>query len=107
MAKPAPKFPRAMKHGGYSNITLLPNEDAKAFKELHDDLREDLLPTGPLEEDIILSIARLLWRKQNMLTYQAVEWTQKEIGRIHTRYGSWFLSELGTDRRTAAEISGR
>ena len=85
MVKPATKFPRAMKHGGYSNITLLPNEDAKAFKKLHDDLRNELLPTGPLEEDIVLSIARLLWRKQNMSTYRAVEWTQNEISRIDAR----------------------
>jgi hypothetical protein len=84
MAKPSTNFPRAMKHGGYSNTTLLPNEDAKAFKKLHDDLRNELLPTGPLEEDIVLSIARLLWRKQNMSTYRAVEWAQKEL-ETHSR----------------------
>jgi hypothetical protein len=27
-----------MKHGGYSNTTLLPNEDATAFKKLHDEI---------------------------------------------------------------------
>jgi hypothetical protein len=104
MAKPSTNFPRAMKHGGYSNTTLLPNEDAKAFKKLHDDLRNELLPTGPLEEDIVLSIARLLWRKQNMSTYRAVEWAQKELERIHARYGPSYLPPLGQDYRSAAEI---
>jgi hypothetical protein len=104
MTRPGTKFPRAMKHGGYSNTTLLPNEDAKAFKKLHDDLRDELLPTGPLEEDIVLSIARLLWRKQNMSTYRAVEWTQNEIGRIHARCCPSYLPPMGEDYRSAAEI---
>jgi hypothetical protein len=93
-----------MKHGGYSSITLLPNEDAKAFKKLHDDLRDELLPTGPLEEDIVLSIARLLWREQNMSTYRAVEWTQNEIRRIQAGCFPSYLPPMGKDYRTAAEI---
>jgi hypothetical protein len=71
MPKKTAKFLRAMKHGGYSNTTLLPNEDGKAFKILHDDLHDDLLPSGPLEEDAVLSIARFVWRKQNMSVYRA------------------------------------
>ncbi len=105
MAKPATHFPRAMKHGGYSNTTLLPNEDAKAFKKLHDDLRNELLPSGPLEEDVVLSIARLLWRKQNMSTYQAVEWTKRKVSEVHTKYGPKnAFATLNFDQRTPAEI---
>ena len=84
MVKPATKFPRAVKHGGYSNTTLLPNEDAKAFKKLHGDLRDELLPIEPLEEDIVLSIARLLWRKENMSTYRVVKWANGRENQIHT-----------------------
>ncbi len=105
MAKPTTHFPCAMKHGGYSNTTLLPNEDAKAFKKLHDDLRNELLPSGPLEEDVVLSIARLLWRKQNMSTYQAVEWTKRKVSEVHTRYGPKnAFATLNFDERTPAEI---
>ena len=73
-----------------------------SFKKLHDDLRNELLPTGPLEEDIVLSIARLLWRKQNMSTYRAVEWTQNEISRIHAIFSSpegWFSVEKRLSHR--------
>jgi hypothetical protein len=105
MAKPTTNFPRAMKHGGYSNTTLLPNEDANAFQKLHDGLRNELIPSGPLEEDVVLSIAHLLWRKRNMSTYQAVEWTKRKVNEVHARYGpKSAFPILNLDERTPAEI---
>jgi hypothetical protein len=40
---------------------------------LHRDLIAELAPTGPLEEDIVSTIARLLWRKQNLATFRIAE----------------------------------
>ena len=62
------RIPSALKHGAYSGMTLLPGEDATAFNKLHNDLIQELSPTGTLEDDIIQTIARLTWRKQNLLT---------------------------------------
>jgi hypothetical protein len=63
----------ALKHGGYSVLGLLPGEDRAAFEKLHREEREELRPDGPLEEDIVASIANSLWRKQNLGTFRRAE----------------------------------
>jgi hypothetical protein len=63
----------ALKHAGYSATTLLPGEDPAAFEKLHRDLVADLKPVGPLEEDIVADIARLIWRKQNLATFRIAQ----------------------------------
>ena len=65
------KFPPALKHGAYSGTTLLPGEDPAAFEKLHADLVTELTPVGPLEEDIVVTIARLAWRKQKSFNLPA------------------------------------
>jgi hypothetical protein len=63
----------ALKHAGYSTIALLPGEDPAAFKKLHQDLIDELTPNGALEDDIVATIARLMWRKQNLTTFHIAE----------------------------------
>jgi hypothetical protein len=53
---------------GSNRFANLPGEDPAAFKKLHANLIKELKPVGPLEEDIVTSVARLLWRKQNLST---------------------------------------
>jgi hypothetical protein len=65
-------IPPALKHGVYSGMTVLPGENADAFKKLHDDLIAELAPVGPIEGDVVESIARLTWRKRNLSTYRVV-----------------------------------
>ena len=67
------QVPPALKHGGYSGMTLLPGENATAFEKLHADLIAEWSPTGPLEDDIVASLARLIWRKQNLSTYRKAD----------------------------------
>jgi hypothetical protein len=66
----------ALKHAGYSTIALLPGEDPAAFKKLHQDLIAELKPDGTLEEDIVATIARLVWRKQNLKTFRIAQQTK-------------------------------
>jgi hypothetical protein len=63
----------ALKHGGYSALTLLPGEDPTALEKLHKTLVAEFAPNGALEEDIILTIAHLTWRKQNLGTFRLAE----------------------------------
>jgi hypothetical protein len=56
----------ALKHGGYSAATVLPGEDRGAFEKLHLDLTAEFCPAGALEEDIVKTIAHLMWRKENL-----------------------------------------
>jgi hypothetical protein len=63
----------ALKHGGYSTMGLLPGESSAEFEKLHKDLLADLAPDGALENDVVLTVARLLWRKQNLSTFRTAE----------------------------------
>lgn len=64
-----PKGSAALKHGGYSGLTLLPGEDRFAFEKLRRQLFDELKPQGRLEQEIVTEIARLMWRKQNLGSY--------------------------------------
>lgn len=68
MSAKVKKFHSALKHAGFCSTGLLPGEDRAAFEVLHKDLIEDLRPDGPLENDIVATIARRTWRKQNLHT---------------------------------------
>jgi hypothetical protein len=63
----------ALKHGAYAATAVLPGESRAAFEKLHRDLIAELAPNGVLEEDTVASIARLLWRKQNLGTLRITE----------------------------------
>lgn len=76
--------PPALKHGGYSGITVLPGEDKATFEKLHRDLIVELSPQGPLEEDIIMTIARYIWRKQNLKTYHLAQAAKKRVEEVMT-----------------------
>ena len=64
------KQSNALKHGVYSTIGLLPGESSAKFKKHQKDVINELRPNGPVEHDIVMTIARALWRKQNLDTFQ-------------------------------------
>jgi hypothetical protein len=78
----------ALKHGGYSATGLLPGEDPDAFEKLHRDLISELCPDGPLQEDTVFDIARLMWRKQNLETFRIAEAARKRASAIRSRIPS-------------------
>jgi len=78
-------IPPALKHGAYSGTTLLPGEDPAAFKKLHDDLIAEFTPAGPLEVDVVVSLARLVWRKQNLSSYWSAKKAKKLVSDINAK----------------------
>jgi hypothetical protein len=84
MVKRHVRVPPALKHGGYSGTTLLPGENPVSFEKLHNDLIAELAPVGRLEEDIVASIARLVWRKQNLSTYRLAEQAKNRRSAIYS-----------------------
>jgi hypothetical protein len=66
----------ALKHGAYSATAVLPGESRAVFEKLHRDLIAELTPSGVLEEDIVTTMARLVWRKQNLGTLRTAELAQ-------------------------------
>jgi hypothetical protein len=79
------KVHSALKHGAYSATALLPGEDEKAFRELHQKIIAELAPVGALEDDIVATIARLLWRKQNLATLRIAAVAREHDERIRAR----------------------
>jgi hypothetical protein len=72
----------AMKHGAYSAMGILPGESAAEFEKLHRELVTDLSPSGALENDIVASMARLLWRKKNLRTLKVAEFARERCSAI-------------------------
>ena len=62
------RIPPALKHGAYSATAILPGESQAEFEKLHRDIIAGWNPSGVLENDIVMTITRLLWRKQNLET---------------------------------------
>ena len=52
----------ALKHAGYSATTLLPGESAADFESLHRKLISEFNPNGALEDNIVATVAHLIWR---------------------------------------------
>ena len=61
----------ALKHGAYSATTILPGESWAEFEKLHRDLMAELTPSGVLEDDIVTTVAHLVWRKKNLPTLRS------------------------------------
>jgi hypothetical protein len=84
------KLHPALKHGGYSATSVLPGERRADFEKLHRDLIAELVPTGALEDNIVATIARLTWRKQNLAIFRIAE---------HARDRQQQIIEIGIGRR--------
>jgi hypothetical protein len=67
------KIHPVLKHGGYAATAILPGENRADFEKLHQNLIAELAPVGALEDDIVATIARMLWRKQNLATVRLAE----------------------------------
>ena len=63
-------------------MTLMPGEDATAYEQLHAQLVAELCPAGVLEEDIVSSVARLVWRRRNLATLRAAKLAQDRLWKL-------------------------
>jgi hypothetical protein len=70
---PAKKYHSALKHGGYSVTGILPGESPAEFEKQHQELIAELSPNGALENDIVATVPRLVWRKKNHGTFRIAE----------------------------------
>ena len=62
------RIPPALKHGAYAATAVLPGESRAAFEKLHRDLIAEYAPSGVHEKHIVMNMARLIWRQQNLGT---------------------------------------
>ena len=67
------KQSNALKHGVYSTIGLLPGESPAKFAKHQKGIIDEFRPNGPVEHDIVFTIALALWRKQNLATLETAK----------------------------------
>ena len=56
----------ALTHGAYSSVVVLLHENEQEFKDLHEELREELFPNGRSEEEAVFDLASLHWKKRRL-----------------------------------------
>jgi hypothetical protein len=61
---------------------LLPGESRVEFEKLREDLVDEFAPDGALENDVVSTVARLLWRKQNLSTSRTAELARQRRNQI-------------------------
>ena len=98
------KLHPALKHAGYSATAVLPGEDPAQFEKLHRGLIEELRPNGTLEEEIVATIARLVWRGQHLATYRKAELARARLKAIRTEHP---LPAVAVELKQAVEDQAR
>lgn len=78
----AKKYHPALRHAGYAATGILPGENPAEFEKLHRDLIAELGPSGALENDIVATMARLVWRKKNLETFRIAELARSHYAQI-------------------------
>ena len=63
----------AIKHGIFSDVTILPGESADQYRLLLKELWEALQPEGRLEELLVENLASLAWRHRRLLAAEGAE----------------------------------
>src|SRR5262249_44854658 len=77
---------------------------ALAFKELHQNIIAELAPVGALEEHIVWTIARLVWRKEHLATLRKGELVLEHESRIQAQKSQFEVPEMekySAERRDA------
>ena len=77
------KQPNALKHGVYTQVAILPGEDPRAFAALHSKVVEEWRPSGPTEEDAVLTIAKGMWRKARIQKFNHGKITARRLDGSH------------------------
>jgi hypothetical protein len=67
------KQANTLKHGAHSTLGPLPGGSPAAFKKYQKAVIDEFRPNGPVEHDIVFTIALALWRKQNLATLETAK----------------------------------
>jgi hypothetical protein len=61
-----PKKSGFIVHGVYAKDVLLPWDDPEEFFALHNGLKQEFFPNGPCEEECVLELAQIFWKKRTI-----------------------------------------
>lgn len=84
MSNRVKNLPPALRHAAYSATTILPGESRAEFEKLHKELIAEFNPEGRYEEDIVGTMARLIWRKQHLDTFRVADVARRRCNEIES-----------------------
>jgi hypothetical protein len=69
----------ALKHGAFAKELVILGENRNDFDELHQSCIKELKPSGRMEEEVVLAIAKYMWRKRRIerLFIDEANWLQE------------------------------
>jgi hypothetical protein len=69
----------ALKHGAFAKELVILGENKDDFDELHQSCVKELKPSGRMEEEVVLAIAKYMWRKRRIerLFIDEANWLQE------------------------------
>ena len=94
MSSPRPNASHSKKYESFAGSAVFPGEDPDEFEGLVRVLRDRWDPVGHLENDLVLTIAELLWRKRRLGIFRAA-------ANARAKFGAYFAEgdlELGVIR---------
>ena len=77
-----PNSKAGMKAKRADEFAILPGEDAREFENLFG----QLAPDGPVEEDLVLTLAKCIWRKRRYQRFLAAKVTAAKFDPSHEGY---------------------
>jgi hypothetical protein len=79
-----------VKSGADTEFAVLPGEEPLPFELLRAKVAEEWAPDGPVEEDLVHTIAKCIWRKQRHQPFAAAKYDPKSKGYQEV----WVLNEF-------------
>ena len=73
--------PNALKHGAFSKINFLPGEDPQEFENLKASLFAEYNATGRSEEEVLESIASVMWKQRRLGLYLHIKVLRDKLSR--------------------------
>ena len=81
-----PNSKAGMKAKRADEFAILPGEDAREFENLFGQLASEYAPDGPVEEDLVLTLAKCIWRKRRYQRFLAAKVTAAKFDPSHEGY---------------------
>jgi hypothetical protein len=93
--KAAGVYKNALSHGAYAQDFVLPWENEQDFVDFHKGLRNELEPDGPSEEEVVLGIAGLYWKKRRLTIGSQIAYRRHRNAAALTKAGERGWSGVG------------
>jgi hypothetical protein len=98
--------PYEVKFGAQTEFAILPGEDPLEFEILRGQLAAEHAPDGPLQEDLVLTLAKFIWRKRRSQRFLAARAAVAQFDPSHELYDESLVLKVFDHALGAAKSIG-